>query len=81
MMDMMDCAALLRELSDYLDNQVDAALRQEIETHLKACKRCWVLTDSLRKTLRIVADEHVVELPAGFSERLKARLERGMGTP
>ena len=75
---MIRCADLLRELSNYLDNQVDPTLRQEIEAHLRTCKRCWVLADSTRKTLRIVADERVIELPPGFSERLRASLLRRM---
>ncbi len=78
---MMDCANLLHELSDYLDEELDPALRQEIKTHLQGCKHCRVVEDSLRKTLRIVACGHVIELPVGFSERLKARLKRVLETP
>ncbi len=55
--------------------EIHPALRQEIKTHLQACKHCQVVEDSPRKTLRIVACGHVIELPAGFSARLKARLE------
>lgn len=75
---MITCQDVLRELSSYLDGEVDASLRNEIEAHIKGCRRCSVLVDSTRKTLRIVADQHVIELPAGFSERLKARLASGM---
>lgn len=71
---MITCAELLRELSNYLDGEVDPQLRQELETHLKSCKRCWVLVHTTRKTLRILADERIIELPAGFSERLRAKL-------
>ena len=71
---MIRCEDVLRELSNYLDGEVDPALRLELETHLRGCKRCSVLLDSTRKTLRIVADTRIIELPAGFSDRLKARL-------
>ena len=71
---MITCADLLRELSNYLDGDVDPQLRQELETHVRGCKRCSVLVDSTRKTLRILCDERIMELPAGFSERLRARL-------
>jgi hypothetical protein len=46
---------------------------------MRRCKRCWVLVDSARKTLRIVADTQIIDLPAGFSERLRARLEAALG--
>ncbi len=71
---MITCAELLRELSNYLDGEVEPQLRQELETHLKSCKRCWVLVHTTRKTLRILVDKRIIELPAGFSERLRVKL-------
>lgn len=76
---MIRCEDVLRELSNYLDDEVDQTLRQELEAHLRGCKRCWVLVDSARKTLRIVAETNIIDLPPGFTERLRARLESGLG--
>ena len=77
---MIRCEDVLRELSNYLDGDVDPALRQELEAHLRGCKRCSVLTDSTRKALRIICDTRIIELPAGFSDRLRARLSSRLGT-
>ncbi|HVC91875.1 MAG TPA: zf-HC2 domain-containing protein [Acidobacteriaceae bacterium] len=67
---MVTCAVVLRELSNYIDEDVDPQLRAEIEIHLRGCHRCSVLFDSMRKTLQIVGDERVFEIPVGYSERL-----------
>lgn len=76
---MITCEQLLNELSNYLDGQVDAALRTAIETHIKGCRRCAVLVDTTHKTLRIIADERILTLPVGLSHRLRAFLVRRLG--
>ena len=72
----VSCADLLRELSNYLDGEVSPKLRLALEEHIQGCNCCWALVDSTRKTLRILADEKIIEIPAGFSERLWAALDR-----
>ncbi|MCZ7624450.1 MAG: hypothetical protein C3F12_07785 [Candidatus Methylomirabilota bacterium] len=73
---MVTCEQVLQELSNFIDRDVDPALRAEIEAHLVRCRRCSVLYDSLRKMLVIVADERTFEIPAGYSERLHAFIDR-----
>ncbi len=73
---MIGCEQLLLEISNYLDAEVDAALRAEIEAHLTGCRRCSLLVDTTRRTVRIIADERVLTLPVGFSARLAAFLAR-----
>ncbi len=76
---MVTCAQVLKELSNYIDEDVDPQLRAEIEKHLRGCRRCSVLLDSTRKTLRIVGDDRVFEVPAGYSERLHVFLTNKLG--
>lgn len=71
---MISCEQLLLEISNYLDAEVDAALRTEIEAHLAGCRRCSLLVDTTRRTVRVIADERVLTLPIGFSARLDAFL-------
>ncbi len=75
----MTCAQVLKELSNYIDEDVDPQLRAEIEKHLRGCRRCSVLLDSTRKTLRIVGDDRVFEVPVGYSERLHRFLTNRLG--
>lgn len=73
---MVSCETVLEQLSNFVDGDVDPSLRSEIEAHLKMCRRCSVLHDSFRKVLIIVADERTFEIPAGYSERLHAFIDR-----
>jgi anti-sigma factor RsiW len=71
---MMTCKDLLVELSDYLDDHIDAAARQDLERHLAHCATCKVLVDSTRKTIRIVTESRSFELPAGVPARILEQL-------
>ena len=77
---MVTCAEVLRELSNFIDGDIDPKLRAEIETHLRGCHRCSVMLDSTRKTLKIVGYERVFEIPAGYSDRLHKFLAKKLGT-
>ncbi len=76
---MVSCHEVLRELSNYIDQDVDPGLRAQIEEHLRVCKRCSVLVDTTRKTLFVVGDERVFEIPMGYSERLHRALDDRLG--
>ena len=41
------------ELSDYLDENIDAELRTKLERHITECPNCWVIADTTRKTIQI----------------------------
>jgi anti-sigma factor RsiW len=71
----IDCEHVWDYISAYIDGDVDAALRAEIDKHLETCEICSAVLDSTRNVVVLVADERVFELPAGFSERLHARLD------
>ena len=76
---MVSCEHVLEQLSEFIDGEIGAGLRAEIEAHLKMCRKCAVLHDSLRKVLIIVADERTFEIPVGYSERLHAFIDQHLG--
>ena len=71
---MIHCEDVLRELSNYIDQEVTPELRRQIEEHLRACHHCTVLVSTTRKTLSLVAGSNILELPSGVSQRLLERL-------
>ena len=71
---MITCEEVLRELSNYLDEELTLELRAQILEHLRVCCNCTVLVNTTRTTLTLVADHFVSELPPGVSERLIERL-------
>jgi anti-sigma factor RsiW len=72
----IDCKHVWQYISAYIDNDVDAALRAEIDRHLETCEICSAVLDSTRNVVVLVADDRVFELPAGFSKRLHERIDR-----
>ena len=72
----IDCYTVRRELSDYLEGDLTAQLRLQIEGHLENCDRCTAVYDGIRNVIQLVANEKAIELPRGFSGRLYQRLFR-----
>lgn len=66
------------ELGDYLDGQVSAEVRRDLEEHLSRCRTCEVLVDSTRKTLRIVAENWSYEVPAEVSAKILAKVRAAL---
>ena len=72
------CEQVWREVSDYLDGQVDPELRAAIEAHVRGCQRCTAVLDGMRNVVQLYGDERMMEVPVGFSRRLHQRLEADM---
>ena len=75
----IDCHSVWREISNFLDGEVDAELRQRMEAHFRTCKHCTAILDGTRNVVALVADGQPFVLPEGFSERLSARIEAYLG--
>ena len=72
----IDCKHVWQYISAYIDHEVEAELRENIERHLETCEICSAVLDSTRNVIVLMADDRVFELPAGFSDRLHARLDK-----
>ena len=71
----IDCKHVWQHISAYIDGDVDALLRAEIDHHLEHCEICSAVLDSTRNIIVLVADGRVFEIPTGYSERLHQRLD------
>ena len=72
------CEEVWREVSNYLDGEVDPTLRAAIEEHVRGCKHCTAVVDGARNVLQLYGDERMLEVPFGFSQRLHRRLDENM---
>ena len=61
------CKAMFAELSNYLDEQLDDSLCEELEKHLDDCGPCQAFLASLQSTI-----ESCHRLPAAVPDRVKA---------
>ncbi len=75
-----NCKHIWSELSNYLDGEVPTDVRRDIEAHVAQCRHCAALLDSTHNIIVLIADERRLELPLGFSARLRERLERELAT-
>lgn len=66
----MNCKGVIRELSNYIDGDLDPLLKQELERHLEHCEDCTMIVDQTRKTIRIFSGAEPVPLPEDVHSRL-----------
>jgi len=70
----VSCEHVWDEISNYVDGEVDTALRAAMEEHFKGCKHCTAVLDGTRNVVQLYGDDRLFELPAGFSQRLRRRI-------
>jgi len=78
----VNCEQVWREVSNYLEGEVEAGLRAAMDEHFRTCKRCASVLEGTRNVIQLYSDERMLEVPAGFSRRLEKKLAqsaRGSG--
>jgi len=70
------CEQVWREVSNYVDGDVDAALLSSMDEHFRTCKRCASVLAGTRNVIQLYGDERMLEVPAGFSRRLEQHLSQ-----
>jgi hypothetical protein len=71
---LLNCEQVWREVSNYIEGDVDAALRSSMDDHFRTCHRCASVLAGTRNVVQLYGDECMLEVPAGFSQRLEKRL-------
>lgn len=74
----MNCEHVWREVSNYLEGDVDAAHRAAMDEHFRICKRCASVLEGTRNVIQLYGDERMMEVPAGFGRRLERRLAQSV---
>jgi len=72
----LNCKGVIREISDYIDGDLDLSVKQELERHLEDCGDCKMVVDQTRLTVEVFCDSKPVELPAEVRSRLHDALHR-----
>jgi hypothetical protein len=72
------CQEVWREISNYIEGEIDPNLRVAMEEHLRGCRHCNAVLDGPRNVIQLYGDERMIEVPLGFSHRLHRRLEGNM---
>jgi anti-sigma factor RsiW len=79
----VNCELIWREVSNYIDDEVDPALRSTMDAHFKTCPQCKSVLEGARNVIQLYGDERMlaettgeqtIAVPAGYSRRLEKRL-------
>jgi len=70
----IECAEVWRQISNYLDDEVDPGLRANMSSHFKNCAHCSAILDGARNLVKLVGDGRAFEIPAGASRRFYKKL-------
>jgi anti-sigma factor (TIGR02949 family) len=73
---LISCEEVFRAVSDYVDGELGAEFRERLERHFADCSHCTAVLDGTRNLLSLVGSPDAIEVPAGFSDRLRLRIER-----
>jgi len=75
----LNCKGVIREISNYIDGDLDSVVKQELERHLEHCEDCTMIVDQTRKSIEILCDSRPVALPTDVRTRLHNALRRKIG--
>ena len=71
---MINCADFMAEIGNYLEGDVAAEVRAQIEGHLAHCQTCQIVYDSARKTVKVLTDCGSFDLPEAASKPIAANV-------
>jgi len=71
----ISCLEVLREISNYVDSEVEPELRARMEAHFNVCGHCKAIVDGTKNVVRLVADGVEYPVPEGFSKRLYDKIK------
>ena len=72
----ISCVEVWREISSYIEGDIDPELRARIEAHFKTCKHCAAVHEGTRNVVQLIGDGKTFEVPAGFRQRLYRKLPK-----
>lgn len=70
------CMALFEKMSEYIDRELDAAERAQVEAHIRACCHCQACYETLQRTVDLCrSSARDFTLPDTLTEKLRALIE------
>lgn len=72
----MKCKDVIREISEYLDGQLDATVVAELERHLGHCEDCKLIVDTTKKTIEVFCNSQPAPLDDSVRQRLHNALQQ-----
>ncbi len=74
----MNCEQVWQEISNYLESDLDPALRTAMDEHFRECRQCASVLQGTRNIIQLYGDQRLFEVPSGYSWRMRGRIARNM---
>ena len=71
---MRGCNKYIQDIADYIDGEADESLCSELEKHLKGCRNCRIMVDTLRQTVVLCREGKREALPSELEMKLNRSL-------
>jgi len=72
----ISCVEVWRQISDYVDDDVDPEMKARLEFHFERCKHCQAILDGTRNVVALVGDEQTFAFDDTVSDRITSALAR-----
>jgi len=74
--DHQKCMALFEKMSEYIDRELGAHDREQVEAHIRACCQCQACYETLQRTVDLCrSSTQDYPLPDTLTEKLRALIE------
>ena len=70
----MVCEEVIREISDYIEGDLNPALREALELHLQHCDDCRVVVNTARKSIELYSGKEPLPLPEDVQQAINQAL-------
>jgi anti-sigma factor RsiW len=77
----LNCKGVIREISNYIDGELDAAMMRDLQQHLHDCVDCALVVNQTKLTVELYCDSETVELPPDIRTRLHEAFRKKFLTP
>jgi anti-sigma factor RsiW len=72
----LNCTGAIHEISSYIDGELEASLRIELEEHLQECEGCAIIVRQTKLTVEIFCNDKPIELSNDVRSRLHEKLKQ-----
>ncbi len=68
------CEVVWQEISNYVDDEVEASFRADMDRHISGCRRCTTVLAGTKNVVEIYGQARMFSVPVEFSAALHRRL-------
>jgi hypothetical protein len=77
----MKCKKVKENLYDFLTNRLDERASKKVQEHVNICLHCQSAQEDLKKTIFLLDQCEVPDVPTGFEERVRKRIKESVVEP